>query len=246
MLMKKLIVANWKMNPKTAEKAEVLFREARKVKKEAIEAVICSPFSFLYLGRGITLGAQDCFWEREGAFTGEVSPAMLKSAGVKYVLVGHSERRRNLGETDEMVNKKIKAVLKEGLYPILCVGSEERGQDGEFRKIKNQLKKSLSGIKKAGLKKLVIAYEPIWAISTTKGRVNATPGRAGEGGNFIRKILIGLFDKESAGKVRIIYGGSVDSNNIRGFLKGGGMAGALVGAASLEAGEFGRIIRAAL
>lgn len=168
---------------------------------------------------------------------------MLKNLGCQYVILGHSERRRYLKETDEMVNKKLKAVLGIGLKPILCVGSKERNQKKEFREIKNQLKKVLSGIKKPELKSLVITYEPVWAISTTKGGRIATPKESREGANFIRKILIKLFDKNFAKRPRIIYGGSVDSKNVKSFIYEARMDGVLVGAASLNSKEFVKLVK---
>jgi len=251
--MKPLIVANWKMNPQALKGAKLLLnsieKETRKVTN--VEIVVCPPFIYLsnfFYGRGktmIKLGAQDCFWEQGGAFTGEISAKMLKDLGCKYVIVGHSERRRYLKETDEMVNRKLKAALKENLRPILCVGNKNRKREKEFKGIRIQMEKALSGIKKSDLKNLIITYEPVWAISTTKGREIATPIEAKEGAIFIRKILAKLFDKNFAQKIRIIYGGSVDSGNIRGFIKEAKMGGVLVGAASLKPKEFVRTVKAA-
>jgi len=247
--MKPLIVANWKMNPQTLVEAKRLFNLVWKGTKNVknVEVVICPPF--VYLPPLKANGAQDCFWENPpaggGAFTGEVSPKMLKDLGCKYVIVGHSERRRNLNETDEMVNRKLKAALKENLRPIFCVGNKNRKREKEFKGIRIQMEKALSGIKKSDLKNLIITYEPVWAISTTKGREIATPIEVKEGAIFIRKILAKLFDKNFAQKIRIIYGGSVDSGNIRGFIKEAKMDGALVGAASLKPKEFVRTVRAA-
>ena len=263
--MKPLIVANWKCNPTTLKGAKLLFdlvkRGIKNVKN--VEVVICPPFPFILnlkseilgaqpkagrmrrVGCSLKLGAQDCFWEQSGAYTGEISPKMLKDLGCQYVIIGHSERRRNLKETDEMVNKKLKVALKAGLRAILCVGSTQREQEKEFKKIRIQVERALSGFKKSNLKNLIITYEPIWAISTTKGGKIATPREAREGADFIRKVLIKLFDKNSAQKIRIIYGGSVDSSNIRGFLKEAQMAGALVGAASLKPKEFVKTVKEA-
>ncbi len=249
--MKPLIVANWKCNPITLKEAKKLFNLVKKGVKnfKNAEVVICPPF--LYISNlksqnsNIKIGAQNCFWEQKGAFTGEVSPKMLKNLGCQYVIVGHSERRRNLNETDEMVNRKLKAALKENLRPILCVGNKNRKREKEFKGIRIQMEKALSGIKKSDLKNLIITYEPVWAISTTKGREIATPIEAKEGAIFIRKILAKLFDKNFAQKIRIIYGGSVDSGNIRGFIKEAKMDGALVGAASLKPKEFVRTVKAA-
>ena len=251
--MKPLIVANWKMNPQTLAEAKSLFNLVKKGVKNLknAEVVICPPFPYLPMigmasrSSGVKLGGQDVFWEEKGAFTGEVSSLMLKNLGCKYVIVGHSERRRNLNETDEMVNRKLKAALKEDLKPILCVGNKNRKREKEFKGIRIQMEKALSGIKKSDLKNLVITYEPVWAISTTRGGRIATPNQAKEGMIFIREILTKLFDKNSAKKIRIIYGGSVDSSNIRGFLKEAKMAGALVGAASLKPNEFVKTVKVA-
>jgi triosephosphate isomerase len=248
--VKLLVVANWKMNPNTLKEAKQLFNRVKTGIKNVknVEVVICPPFPYILNLKSeilnLKFGAQDCFWQEKGAFTGEVSPAMLKDLEVEYVIVGHSERRRNLKETDEMVNKKLRAALMADLKPILCVGSEDRDQKKEFKKIKIQLERDLSEIKKSNLKNLIIAYEPAWAVSTTKGSTIATPKQVREGAFFIRKILTELFDKNSAKKIRIIYGGSVDSSNIQDFLKKAKMAGVLVGAASLKPNEFIRTIKA--
>lgn len=250
--MKPLIVANWKMDPQALAKAKLLFnlvaRGVRNIKKVVV--VICPPFVYIpYLlnPKPYTLnpkfGSQDCFWEGKGAFTGEISTAMLKDLGVEYIIIGHSERRRNLNETDEMVNKKLGAVLDIGLKSILCVGSEDRDQKKEFKKIQIQLEKALLGIKKPNTENLIIAYEPIWAISTTKGRKIATPKEAREGANFTRKVLVKLFGKNFGQRIRVIYGGSVDSKNIGGFIKEAKMDGVLVGAASLRAREFIKTVK---
>ncbi len=250
--MKYLIVASWKMNPTTLQGAKLLFNSVKKGIKNAcpersrrVEVVVCPPFPYLveFFDRcrriqQLKLGAQDCFWEEKGAYTGEVSPKMLKDLGVEYVIIGHSERRRYLKETDEMVSKKLRAVLDADLKPILCVGSKDKNQEKEFKEIKIQLERALLGIKKPNPQNLIITYEPVWAISTTKGSKIATPCEAKDGANFIRKILIKLFDKNFVQRIRIIYGGSVDSKNILGFIKEAQMDGALVGAASLRAEEF--------
>lgn len=241
-MKKTLVVANWKMNPPTLAEAKKLFNLVKKGIKNAcpersrrVEVVICPPFVYLPVLKAN--GAQDCFWEERGAFTGEISPLMLKDLGVKYVIIGHSERRRNLNETDEMINKKLKAALKVGLRPILCVSSKKRGETAR-KEMEVQLKRALVRIKKSEIKNIIITYEPIWAISTTKGSVVATPRNTREGEVFIRKNLTKLFNKNTAKKVKIIYGGSVDSKSIQGFIKDAQMDGVLVGAASLKAKEF--------
>ncbi|GAF95531.1 unnamed protein product [marine sediment metagenome] len=261
--MKPFIVANWKCNPVTLREAKRIFysikKGIRRVKN--IEIVICPPFVYLpilgastfahrkasYGGPAVTfgVGGQDCFWEEKGAFTGEISPLMLKNLGCKYVIVGHSERRGYFEETNEMVNRKLKTALKENLRPILCVGNKNRKREKEFKGIRIQMEKALSGIKKSDLKNLIITYEPVWAISTTKGREIATPIEAKQGAIFIRKILAKLFDKNFTRRIRIIYGGSVDSSNIRGFIKETEIDGVLVGAASLNSQEFVKVVKVA-
>jgi len=243
--MRYLIVANWKMNPLSLSEAKrnfkIIKKGVRSIKK--VESVICTPFIFLPVLKAtnfLGLGAQDCFLGENGPFTGEVSPAQLKNLGVDFVILGHSERRKYLGESTELVNQKIIAALKADLKVIFCVGSETKKPGKE---IKYQLEKGLREIKKADFSKLILVYEPIWAISTTKDKVVATPKEALQGGLYMRKILKEMFDKEIALKARIIYGGSVDSKNIRGFLKEGKMMGVLVGAASLDPYEFIRIVK---
>ena len=247
--MKPLIVANWKCNPPTLKEAKLLFERVEKGLKDIkdVEVVICPPFVYLptlyvhhqvmNIKLNIKLGAQDCFWEQKGAFTGEVSPTMLKDLGCEYVIIGHSERRKYLNETDGMVNKKLKAALLVGLKPILCVGSKKRGEKGN-KEMKVQLERALAGIKKSELKNIIITYEPIWAISTTKGSIVATPENTKEGKIFLRRNLTKLFGKTIAQKVKIIYGGSVDSTNIEDFIKVAQMDGVLIGAASLRFDDF--------
>lgn len=247
--MKSLVVANWKCNPTTLGEARRLFNPVEKGIKNIknTEVVICPPFVYLanlqLITHSLQLGAQDCFWEEKGAFTGEISPKMLKNLGCQYVMIGHSERRRNLGETNEIVNKKLRAALDASLKPILCVGSKDRSREKEFKEIKIQLDKTLPGIKKPNPQNLIITYEPVWAISTTKGSKIAAPKEARDGANFIRKILTKLFDKNFAQRIRVIYGGSVDSKNVCSFIYEAKMDGVLVGAASLNPKEFIKIIK---
>jgi len=245
MKMKSLIVANWKMNPLSSAEArrnfEIIKRGVMSVKKA--EAVICAPFIFLPLLKPtnhLKLGAQDCFFGDKGPFTGEISPKQLKNLGVEYVILGHSERRRYLGESTELVNQKIKAALIAGLKVIFCVGSEARKPGKE---IKYQLEGGIKGVKKSDLDKLVFVYEPIWAISTSKNKIIATPREALKGGLYMKNVLEKIFDKKTAEKAKIIYGGSVDSKNIRGFVREGKMVGGLPGAASLDPYEFVRIVK---
>ncbi len=227
------------MNPSTYAVADKLVQAVAGSKDLGrARVVLCPPFVWLTdLSHkpvpGLEFGAQDAFWEEQGAFTGEISPRMLKSSGVKYVLVGHSERRR-LGETDEIVNKKMKAVLAAGLRAILCVGESaevrSKGMGAAKRAVAAQLKNDLAGVK-AQNGKLAVAYEPIWAI----GAGNADdPAAAGEMAGLIRSIL--------SSKVPVLYGGSVTSGNAERFLSRKDIDGALVGGASLSAPEFKKIV----
>jgi len=245
--MKKIIAANWKMNPLSLTEAkrnfEIIKKEAKNYKK--VETVICAPFVFLSALRPdnfIKTGAQDCFLGEKGPFTGEVSPGQLKALGVEYVILGHSERRKYLGESIELVNQKIIAALGSGLRVIFCVGSQTKKPNKE---IEYQLKRGLKNIKEADFLKLTLVYEPVWAISTSKNKEIATPKEALQGGFYMRKALSRIFNEKISLSARIIYGGSVDSKNIEGFLKGGKMTGGLVGAASLDPYEFIRIIKSA-
>lgn len=261
MIQKPLIIANWKMNPASKKEAECLFsifkKELRKIKET--EVVICPPFVWLgeaqKLGfqtqsrvSNIQLGGQNCFWERKGAFTGEISPLMLKNLDCQYVIIGHSERKKYFKEDDEVVNKKLKSVLKNRLKPILCVGEEARDAfTADGRQINEmslvvgeQVKNSLSGISSARVSEIVIAYEPIWAIGTG---ISCLPDDAMKAALFIKKTLTNLYNRSIAEKVRILYGGSVDSRNATDYIKAAEMGGLLVGGASLNASEFIRIVK---
>lgn len=253
-MLKKIIIGNWKMNPLTSKEAERLFSGVAKgisrIKKtKNIEIVICPPFIYLEKLKKIrtskiALGAQDAFFSDVGAFTGEVSGAMLYNLGVKYVILGHSERRA-LGETNALVNKKIKASLSAGLIPILCVGESVRDEKhGYFNLVRGQLGECLAGISKNSISKIIIAYEPIWAISSTINRQDATPADSREMAIFIRKILADKFGRE-AQKTRVIYGGSANEKDAEDFLKNGGVDGLLPGRASLTAKKFIEIINIA-
>ena len=224
--MKPLIVANWKCNPATLKEAKRLFNLVKKGTKNIrnAEVVICPPFLFLpslqVTGLRLQFGAQDCFWQEKGAFTGEVSPPMLKNLGCKYVIVGHSERRRYFKETDEMINKKTKAAFKTGLKPILCV-----------EKI-SQIKKNIKGISKKEFKNLILAYEPVFAIGTGKP---CSIEKA-------KKMRFSI-QKNLRKNTPILYGGSVNSQNARDFIKKAGFQGLLVGGASLDTQEFIKIVK---
>ena len=219
--MKKLIIGNWKMNPVSEKKASVLLK-AFDIKTKH-QVVICPPFLYLKKGKNYILGAQNCFNEKQGAFTGEVSAQALKEIGCKYIILGHSERRNILNETNELINKKIKLCLELKLKPVLCIGEKE----GEDRKkiINTQLKESLKGIEES----VIIAYEPIWAIGT--GKV-PTIKDIQESFNYIKKILP---------KNKVLYGGSVNAKNIKDILEV--VDGVLVGGASVDKKEFLKMIK---
>jgi len=254
---KKIIVGNWKMNPLTLKEAEKLFTNVAKnistVKRT--EIVICPPFPYMeklkklslvrsHTGeaRKIIIGAQNAFYGDTGAFTGEVSAEMLYDIGARYVILGHSERRA-LGEGNGDINKKIKSSLVAGLRPILCVGENVRDLDhGYFNLVKMQLEECLLGISKNSISKIIIAYEPIWAISSTPDRKDATSGDSVEMAIFIKKVLSDKFGKD-ASSVRIIYGGSVNTKNAKDFLQNGGVDGLLPGNSSLDAKKFTEIIK---
>lgn len=247
--MRRIVIANWKMNPQSQKEAEVLFRAIAKNKNsKKIDVVICPPVlyieKFKKISSKIVLGAQNVFYEKKGAFTGEISADMLSSIGAKYVIIGHSERR-SLGETNQDVNRKIKASLSSGIIPIVCIGEIERDENHEyFNIIKNQIEECLDGVHKDMLSKIIIAYEPVWALSTTLGHKDATALDSFEMSIFIKKIISDKFK----GKIvmpRIIYGGSVDDKNCADFLTNGGVAGVLVGGASLNANKFLTIINIA-
>ena len=214
---------------------------------ESVEAVVCPPFTALYAviktveGSNIKVGAQNMHWEDQGAFTGEVSPAMLKEVGCTYVILGHSERRQFFGETDENVNKKLKAAYKHGLLPIVCVGErlEQREQGITEKVVKAQVEGALAGLENNEVANLVVAYEPVWAIGTGKTASNED---AQEVISFTRNVIAGMYDRELAEQVRIQYGGSVKPDNISGLMQQKDIDGALVGGASLEAGSFAALV----
>ncbi len=247
---RKLIIAgNWKMNKTSVEAIELataLNREIGDVSE--VDMVVCPVFTALsdvhevLLDSNIKLGAQNMHWEVSGAFTGEISGSMLKSIGVDYVIIGHSERRQYFGETNESVNKKIKSALKAGLLPILCVGEnlKEREENRTFAVVQNHLDGGLVGLTAEDMQKLVIAYEPVWAIGTGK---TATPAQAQEVHAFIRQRLVQLFSEEIAAGVRIQYGGSVTPENITELAAQEDIDGALVGGASLKPESFVKIVK---
>lgn len=244
-MSKPLFIANWKMNPQKPREAQALFFEVERGVGNAkhAEVVLCIPFVHLPLFQNkasVGLGTQDCFWEEKGAYTGEISPRQLKSLGCTHVILGHSERKRYMGETMAMVNKKVLAALKAGLRPILCIGEKKQG---EKQRVTQQLRSALLGVKKRDAAKLVIVYEPEWAISSTRASRIATPTDAATSAAVMRQVLQEKFGRTAARDIRILYGGSVDSRNIAGFMKESSIQGALVGAASLNAKEFVRLVK---
>lgn len=251
--MRRVIIAgNWKMYKNINESIELVNLLKRSVVDiDDVEIVVCPPFTNLsdvrevIMDTNIRLGAQDCYWEKEGAYTGEISCGMLKSAGCEYVIIGHSERRQYFGETNETVNKKAKAALKEGLKPIICVGEKlsDRQAGKTFDVVKDHVVNSLAGLTKEDMQKVVIAYEPVWAIGTG---VNATKEQAEEVHKYIRGLLKDMFGAETANSVRIQYGGSVKPENIRELIAEEDVDGALVGGASLKADSFSQIIKGCL
>ena len=251
--MRRLIIAgNWKMNKTVEEAVSIAIGLKRKFYTfSEADIVICPPFTALskvneaLVDSSIMLGGQDVYWEEEGAFTGEISPGMLKDAGCRYVIIGHSERRILFGESDEEVNNKLKVVLTYGMVPIMCIGErlEERDNGMTFEIIEKQLTRGLKNIAKEEITRLVIAYEPVWAIGT--GRT-ATPQQAEEAHKFIREFIEKSFDKEVSSKVRILYGGSVKPENIANLIAQEDIDGSLVGGASLDVNSFSEIVQNAV
>ena len=251
--MKKVIVGgNWKMN-KNVQEAQTLARQLcdRLSDVNFADIFICPPFVDLYpiniilreKEAKIMLGAQNMHYEPKGAFTGEISADMIKSAGGKIVVLGHSERRHIFGEDDEYINKKVASALKNGLIPLLCIGEllEERKAGKTEEVIESQLRRSLKGIEIDDPEKILIAYEPVWAIGTG---VTATPEQAQEAQKFVRKVLADMFGQSIADGIRILYGGSVKPDNAEALISQPEVDGLFVGGASLEAESFEKIVRA--
>ncbi len=244
-----VIAGNWKMN--------LLMDEAESLVKglleglegnEEVEVMVAPPFTALYAvgrilsGTAVGLAAQDMHWEEAGAYTGEVSAGMLRDVGCRAVILGHSERRQYFGETDETVNRKLKAAFRHGLIPILCVGEvlEERKADRAFEVVERQVRGALEGIPREDASKMIIAYEPVWAIGTGE---TATPEQAQEIHAHIRDLVRGLYDEALAEGLRIQYGGSVKPANVKDLMEQPDVDGALVGGASLKAESFLGIVK---
>jgi len=245
------VAGNWKMN-KTVTEALSLVRELRgmvSMVRDQVEVAVAPPFTALHPvakaleGSNIKLAAQNAYWEVSGAFTGEISPAMLKEIGCSYVIIGHSERRQFFGETDQTVNKRTKAVLAHEMGAIVCVGETlaEREGNQTLQVVERQVREGLAGLGAKDAPSLVIAYEPVWAIGT--GKV-ATTAQAQEVHALIRKLLGELFGADAGSQIRIQYGGSVKPDNAAELLGQPDINGALVGGASLKAEDFAKIIKA--
>ncbi len=243
-----IIAGNWKLN-KTVDEALDLAKDLRGKLSDLtdVEIIIAPPFTALaplaaaLTGSPIILAGQNCY-PAEGAFTGEISPALLRDVGCRSVIIGHSERRHLFAEHDDFINQKIKAALAAGLKVIFCIGETltERNENRTFEILENQVRKGLTGLDSAAMSRLTVAYEPVWAIGTGQ---TASNEQAQEAHHFIRGLLSQLFDRSTAETTRILYGGSVKPDNIDGLMDQADIDGALVGGASLKAGDFIRIAR---
>lgn len=246
-MRKPVIAGNWKLF-KTIGEAVALVNELKPLvaNNHGVEVVVAPVFTALsrvadvLAGSNVKLAAQNCYWEEEGAFTGEVAPKLLKDAGCSHVIIGHSERRQYFGETDQTVNKKTKAAIAAGLTAIVCVGEmlAERESDQTFSVIETQIQGGLTGLAADDFNSIVIAYEPVWAIGTGK---TASDAQAQEVHVFIRQLIASLFSQAVADSTRILYGGSVKPDNVKGLMAQPDIDGALVGGASLKAESFAAI-----
>ncbi|MGI6189276.1 MAG: triose-phosphate isomerase [Clostridiales bacterium] len=246
-MRKPIIAGNWKMY-KTPSEAVSLIEELKPLVKDAqAEVVVCPPFICLPAakealeGSNIRLGAQNMYWEEQGAFTGEVAPGMLTEAGVEYVIIGHSERRQYFSETDDMVNRKMLSAVSHNLIPIICVGEtlEQREQGVTEKVVDTQTRAALNGLTADVADRIVIAYEPVWAIGT--GRT-ASSDDANEVIGYIRKVVESVLGSQAASRIRILYGGSVKPENAAELMQMPEIDGGLVGGASLKALDFSKIV----
>ncbi len=246
--MRTLIIANWKCNPETLKEARSLFNSVKDGLKNMtdVDTVICPPFVYIsnlqQTTGNLKLGAQDSFWEKSGAFTSGVSPNQLSDLGCQYVILGHSERRIYFGDTDEIINKKIKSAIFAGLKPVFCIGETEiEKKKGETeRALENQIKKGLSGVSEKEMENIVIAYEPVWAIGT--GNPCSTD-ETKKSVLFIRKLISDLYPEVKTDNLRILYGGSVNSQNVGDYFTKSGVEGFIIGGASLKPEDFIKIIK---
>ena len=249
-LRKAIVAGNWKMNNDRKAAKALITELAPMVKDAGCEVVLCVPFTNLETalslceGTNLHVGAQNCHWEKSGAYTGEISADMLVEMGVEYVVIGHSERRQYFGETNATVNKRVRAALDAGLRPIVCVGEllaqRELGVTDEI--VGLQTKAALAGVTKQELGRIIIAYEPVWAIGTGK---TATAEQANEVCHYIREVVAGLYDRAAADGLTIQYGGSMNAKNAAELLKQPDVDGGLIGGASLKAADFTAIVNAA-
>ena len=239
-----LVVGNWKIHGTVAEERPLATGVRDGVRRvRGVDVVVCPPFTALTAiadiirDSAVALGGQNCHWAAQGPHTGEISAAMLAELGCRYVILGHSERRKELGETDDVINRKMTAVIAGGLTPILCVGetAEERRQGLTFTTVEGQLRAGLAGIAPDAIASVALAYEPVWAIGTGQ---NATPAQASEVHGYLRGLLSELTAKETAHTIRILYGGSVKADNAAELVTAPDIDGALVGGASLKAADF--------
>ena len=246
-MRKPVIVGNWKMN-KTPSEARALLEEVKALDLDCnVEKGFCVPAIDLLVakevleGTDINYGAENMYYEESGAFTGEISPLMLKDVNAKYVIIGHSERREYFNECDVLVNKKVKAALAHNLVPILCVGEtlEEREENKQEEKVKDQLSKNLKDVSEADIEKVIIAYEPIWAIGTGK---TASAEDADDMCAFIRNFIKETYSEEGSQKIRIQYGGSMKPANVKELLAKENIDGGLIGGASLKASDFEQLV----
>jgi len=251
--MKKLIVANWKMHPVKAAEAKKIFTGIQKgaSSTKGAQLVVCPPFvhlpelSKIVQGAKVRLGVQDTFHEETGAFTGQVSPQMAQNYKAKWTIVGHSERRER-GESNEDIGRKVRYAIEQGMQTILCVGERERTDEGEYyRYVRDELEAVFTGLKRRDLPKLVVAYEPIWAIGKRAAEAMQAPDLL-EMTLFIKKLMIERFGRKAAEQVPILYGGSVKPENAAAFVREGGVDGLLVGSASLDPKQFIEITQAAV
>ncbi len=250
MLRKAVIAGNWKMNKTPAEAKELIEGIKPLVRGADCDVVVCVPYIDLAValeatkGSNIGVGAENCHWEKSGAFTGEISADMLAAMGVQYVIIGHSERRTYFGETDVTVNKRVRAALDSGLTVILCVGEylEQREQGITAELVAMQTKIALGGVSKEELKKIIIAYEPVWAIGTGK---TATSAQANEVCAVIRSTVKDLYDAPAANALTVQYGGSMNAGNAVELLDKPDVDGGLIGGASLKPADFAEIVKAA-
>ncbi|MDO8430366.1 MAG: triose-phosphate isomerase [Candidatus Taylorbacteria bacterium] len=249
-MKKRIIVGNWKMNPTTLDEAKRLFKSTKNTadKLKSISVVLCPPFIYIpallntRTESSVSIGAQDVYFESQGSFTGEVSPAMLKDMGVSYVIVGHSERRAK-GETDEMVSKKVSALLDIGISPILCLGEKERNENGSHLEfLKDQIKNSLYKVSKKYIAKLIIAYEPVWAIGAKEAMA---PEDIYEMSIFIRKVLADMYGHDEAVSMPVLYGGSVNWRDAVDIFVKGQIDGLLVGRESVNRAGFVELLKVA-